>query len=79
MSFFSAAHSHFFMEYFEVKSNFSPVLSTAISLMRTRGNSKLCDLLELADISVVNTDYDGWNGGTYGYTVYITLPVKTYA
>lgn len=67
------------MEYFEVESNFSPVLSTAISLMRTRGYSKVCDLLELADISVVNTDYDGWNGGTYGYTVYISLPVKTYA
>lgn len=25
------------------------------------------------------TDYDNWNGGTYGYTIYVSLPVSQYS
>ena len=67
------------MEYFEDKNNFSPVLSTAISLMRSRGKEDLCQLVLKAEVNVQNTDYDNWNGGTYGYTVFINIPVKVYA
>ncbi len=67
------------MEYYEDNSNFSPVLSTAISLMRSRGLEGLCQLVMKAEVDVQNTDYDNWNGGTYGYTVFLNLPVKVYA
>lgn len=67
------------MEYYEDTKNFSPVLNTAISLMRNRGQDYYCQLIQQGDISVVNTDYDNWNGGTYGYEVYLNLPVNVYA
>jgi replicative DNA helicase len=35
-------------------------------------------VISSAKISVVNTEYDNWNGGTYGYTVYVNLSVKQY-
>ena len=67
------------MAYYEEDKNFRPVFSTALSLMQTRGNDKYCQLIQRAEVSVVNSDYDNWNGGTYGYTVYLNLPVKVYA
>lgn len=67
------------MEYYEDNSNFSPVLSTAISLMRSRGQEDSCQLVMKAEVRVQNTDFDNWNGGTYGYTVFINIPVKLYA
>ncbi len=65
--------------YYEEEKNFSPVLSTAISLMRSRNQENYCDLILKAEVNVQNTDYDNWNGGTYGYTVFLNLPVKVYA
>lgn len=67
------------MEYYEEEKNFSPVLSTAISLMRSRKQETFCELILKAEVNVLNTDYDNWNGGTYGYTVFLDLPVKVYA
>lgn len=67
------------MEYYEEEKNFSPVLSTAISLMRSRNQETFCELILKAEVNVQNTDYDNWNGGTYGYTVFLDLPVKVYA
>lgn len=67
------------MEYYEEEKNFSPVLSTAISLMRSRNQETFCELILKAGVNVQNTDYDNWNGGTYGYTVFLNLPVKVYA
>lgn len=67
------------MAFYEEDKNFSPVFRTAISLMQTRGFDKICQLIQQAEASVVNTDFDNWNGGTYGYTVYLSLPVKAYA
>lgn len=67
------------MAYYEEDKNFRPVFSTALSLMQTRGYDEFCRLIQRAEVNVVNTEYDGWNGGTYGYTVYLNLPVKVYA
>lgn len=67
------------MAYYEEEKNFSPVFRTAVSLMQRRGHDKFCQLIQQAEVNVVNTDYDGWNGGTYGYTVYLNLPVNVYA
>lgn len=67
------------MAFYEEENNFSPVFHTAISLMQMRGYDRFCQLIQNAEASVVNTDFDNWNGGTYGYTVYLNLPVKVYA
>lgn len=66
-------------QYYEISSNFSPVFNLALALMKERGNEEICNAISSANISVVNTEYDNWNGGTYGYTVYIDLSVKIYS
>ena len=38
----------------------------------------LSELLLNAQITIEQTDYDNWNGGTYGYTVYIVMDVKRF-
>lgn len=65
--------------YYEKDDNFRPVYNTAIALLQARKLDEICRLLSDATIDVVNTDFDNWNGGTYGYTVYIGIDVKTYA
>lgn len=67
------------MTFYEDPANFAPVLSTAASLMKYRHLEECCDLIARAEVTVQNTEYDNWNGGTYGYTVYFSLSVKVYA
>lgn len=66
-------------QYYEIQSNFFPIYNTASVLMRRRGYNEICDVIAGAQISVINTSFDNWNGGTYEYTVYLGLPVKTYS
>lgn len=66
-------------QYYEIPSNFSPVFNITMALLRERGYEEICNIISYAKISVVNTEYDNWNGGTYGYTVYVCLSVKQYA
>ncbi len=66
-------------EYYEKYSNFSPILNTANALMRGRGYNEVCDIIADSQISIVNTDYDIWNAGTFIYTVYVNLSVKKYS
>lgn len=65
--------------YYEKYDNFRPVYNTAIALLQARKLDEICGLLLNATIDVVNTDYNDWYGGTYGYTVYIGIDVPTYA
>lgn len=67
------------MTFYEDSANFTPVLSTAASLMKYRHLEECCDLISKAEVTVQNTEYDNCNGETYGYTVYFSLPVKVYA
>ena len=64
---------------YENQNNFFPLLNLAKALLNARGHQSLSDLINKSSISVVNTDYDNWNGGTYGYTVYIYISVKDYS
>lgn len=66
-------------QYYEIESNFDPVFRLASALIKAKGHNEVCQLLSNAKLSVINTDYDNWNGGTYGYTVYIGLSVKRYS
>lgn len=65
--------------FYEEKDNFKPVFDTTMALLSARGHKDICTLISNAEINVINTDFDNWNGGTYGYTVYIYVDVKTYA
>ena len=66
-------------QYYEINSNFSPILNTANALIKERGDYEICNIIVGSQVSVINTEYDNWNGGTYGYTVYISLSVKLYS
>lgn len=66
-------------QYYEIQSNFLPIYNVAKALMKGRGYEDICSLIADAKVSVVNTDYDNWNGGTYGYTVYIGVSIKQYS
>lgn len=66
-------------QYYEIKSNFVPILNTAKALIKERGNNDIFNIITNAKFSVLNTDYDGWNGGIYGYTVFLSLSIKQYA
>lgn len=65
-------------EYYEIPDNFAPVFNIAKALLSSREHIDICEMLNSATISVINTDYDNWNGGTYGYTVYASISVKQY-
>ena len=66
------------LQYYEIPSNFSPVWNIVLALLKGKGHDETCNMVSSAEISVVNTDFDNWNGGTYGYTVYISISVKQY-
>ena len=64
--------------FYEKNENFKPIFDTAMALLSARDHNDICSLISNAEIDVVNTDFDNLNGGTYGYTVYIGVDVKTY-
>lgn len=66
-------------QFYEIYSNFSPIFNTANVLLKGRGYDEIRKIIADSQVSVVNTEYDNWNGGTYGYTVYVSLPVKRYS
>lgn len=65
--------------FYEIIDNFKPVYTTASELLKERGYDDICGLINNAEVEVINTDFDNWNGGIYIYTVYICIPVKQYA
>ena len=46
---------------------------------REEGSKKAADLLSTARMALQETRYDNWNGGTYGYTLQLEVPVRTFA
>ena len=65
--------------YYEKEEYFKPIYQTSLALMRERGFDTQCDLISCGEWQIVNTEYDNWNGGTYGYTLYVNLSVKQYS
>ena len=65
-------------QFYEIHANFLPVLNLALALLKERGHNDINQIVSSAQLSVVNTDFDNWNGGTYGYTVFVRLSVKHY-
>ena len=65
--------------YYEIETNNQCIIRTAKALLSIRGFEKISNLLSNANIYMVNTDYDSWNGGIYGYTTYVQISVSEYA
>lgn len=65
--------------YYEITENFTPLYRTTLALIEGRGHNDVIKIVNNATISVVNTEFDNWNGGIYGYTVYLNLAVKVYS
>lgn len=66
-------------QFFEIYENFQPVFNTAKVLIKERGEVEIFNIITGSKISVENTEFDNWNGGTYVYTVYMGLSVKKYS
>ncbi len=56
------------------------VVSTLAELLRIQGrNALLVEVLESANARIEEAGYDGWDGGTYFYTLFLDIPLKLYA
>jgi hypothetical protein len=59
--------------------NIGGVVTTLAHILRERGQQLLVSILRNANIDIRETSYDNWNGGTYGYTLDLQVPVSLYA
>lgn len=55
------------------------IVVTAAQIARLQNASPETDVLEKARASLVETGYDGWNGGTTFFTLMLEVPIPTYA
>lgn len=65
--------------YYEIDTNFAPILRTAKALLKARGADDALHIINVSSSVVLNTCFDNWNGGSYQYTLYLNAPVKEYA
>jgi hypothetical protein len=57
---------------------FQSLLYTVTEILKADGDEDIVSLLTNSQITIQQTDYDNWNGGTYGYTIWIFVDVKTF-
>lgn len=50
------------------------IIATVIKLLRANGEIDAANVLASNKYHIEETGYDNWNGGTYLYTVYLSLP-----
>ncbi|MDR2577789.1 MAG: hypothetical protein LBC70_03120 [Chitinispirillales bacterium] len=66
------------MASFENKDFFKLVLSTAKELLKAQNKNNIASILNNANVSAIQTDYDNWNGGINFYTVYVDVDVTEF-
>ncbi len=54
------------------------ILQTVIEIAKAENADGIVNLLENAEISIEQTDYNNWNNGTYYFTIFVTVDVKSY-
>ncbi len=54
------------------------LLQTVSEIARADAMDDIVDLLLKARATIQQTHYDNWNGGTYGFTVYLEVDIKTF-
>lgn len=57
---------------------FQQLVHTVTEIAKADKIDDLIELLSSSQITVSQTEYDNWNGGTYGYTIYVSVDVKTF-
>ena len=57
---------------------FNSLVHTVSEMAKADKLDVIVDLLLNAQVSIEQTDYDSWNGGTYCYTIYLVIYVKTF-
>ncbi len=55
---------------------FKSLVYTVTEIAKADNLEIVVELLVNSEITIEQTDYDNWNGGTYGYTIYIVVDVK---
>lgn len=48
-------------------------------VLSEEGRSEVASLISEAKVGFEETSYDNWNGGTYGYTLQLEVPARSYA
>lgn len=60
-------------------SEIGKLVRTLSWLYSEEGQEQRARLLRSADLQFEETSYDNWNGGTYGYTLQLSVPASIYA
>jgi hypothetical protein len=63
----------------KIPSDMEGILRTLAQIYAMQGARREVAVLAKSKSEVEQTDYDNWNGGTYGYTVTLRLPSAHYA
>lgn len=58
--------------------DFNTLICTVTEIAKADKLDVLVELLSNCQVTIEQTDYDNWNGGTYGYTIYIVMDVKIF-
>lgn len=59
--------------------NLTPLITTVSELAKEDGSELEQEVLKKADAKLEEPEYDNWNGGTYYYTLLLTVPVPLFA
>jgi len=63
----------------DLENDIEKILAGMAKLFAHEGKATEVAVLANSQVRIEQTDYDGWNGGTYGYTVFLGLPAHLYA
>lgn len=62
-----------------IEEDIEPYIATVAKLLREDNQIESFEILRIAKPRCEQTDYDNWNGGTYTYTIFLTVETEIYA
>lgn len=62
----------------EFKDDIGLLIQNVARMFASEGDAKFVSLLAHSEISAQQTDYNNWDGGQYGYTVYLEITLSLY-
>lgn len=62
----------------ELTGNLEPLIATMARIFAAEGKAREVAVLASAKPQIEQTDYDNWNGGMYGYSIYLQVPPSIY-
>lgn len=63
---------------YKLESEFIEINKIVIEILKEKKSKDLNELLTNSSIKIIQSDYDNWNGGTYLFTIYITIDVSMF-